>query len=78
MFTFGLGHKPEYCFSVIDGVGLGQKPVTPWIVPDVEDARKRLARANVQWRTQALMALQRRAQEVLSVYEEDVAQRGNT
>ena len=59
-----VGGKPEYCFSVIDGVGLGQKPEAPRTVAEVEDARKQLAAASVQARMLALLAMQERAEEI--------------
>ena len=49
-YTIGVG-KPEYCFSVIEGVGLGRQSVTKWTVPDVAEARQLLAAANVEVRT---------------------------
>ena len=66
-FTFGLEQKPEYCFSIIDGVGIRRKIVTTRFEPDVEHARQRFAAASPPHRAQALLALQERAKEVLNV-----------
>ena len=60
--------KAEYCFSVIEEVGVGGEPVTNWTVPDVAEARHQLAAADVQCRTQAVQEMQKRAEELLTLY----------
>ena len=71
------GGKPEYCFSVIEGVGLGRQPVTNWTVPDVAEARQLLAAADVEPRTLAVQAMQTTAGELLTHYS-TFASRGDT
>ena len=64
-YTIGVG-KPEYCSSVIEGIGLGRQPVTKWTVPDVAEARQLLAAASVESRTLVLQAMQKTVEELLS------------
>ena len=66
-YTLGLG-KAEYCFSVIEEVGVGGEPVANWTVPDVAEARHQLATADVQCRTRAAQEMQKRAEELLTLY----------
>ena len=60
--------KAEYCFSVIEEVGRDEQPVTKRTVPDVAEARQRLAAADVQSRTLAVQAMQKTAEELLTRY----------
>ena len=75
-YTIGVG-KPEYCFSVVEGVGLGRQAVTNWTVPDVAEARQLLAAADVESRTLAVQAMQHTAGELLTLYS-TFASRGDT
>ena len=76
-YTSGMG-KPEYCFSVIEGVGFGpDDSVTRWTVPDVAEARQLLAVADVQSRTLVAQATQKTAAELLTLYS-NFARRGDT
>ena len=53
---------------MLEEVGRGQQPVTKRTVPDVAEARQRLAEADVQSRTLAVKRMQQTAEELLTRY----------